>query len=53
LLRNARTRAFTVAQRTALASLAQDPMPLAVLHRAASQFEEAIAKRLRRLTTSR
>ena len=33
-----------------LVALAQDPVRLAVLHRAASQFEEAIAKRIRRLT---
>jgi hypothetical protein len=40
---------FAGAQRAVLVSLAQDPVRLAVLHRTASQFEEAIAKRIRRL----
>lgn len=45
--------AFTAAQRAMLVQLAQDPIRLAVLHRTANQFEEAIEKRVRRLKNSR
>jgi hypothetical protein len=41
------------AQRTILLALAQDPLKLAVMHRCASQFEEAIQARLRRLKAGR
>jgi hypothetical protein len=41
------------AQCAMLTSLAQDPVRVSVLHRTANQFEEAIAKRIRRLTTGR
>jgi len=41
------------AQRAVLLALAQDPLTLAVLHRCARQFEEAIQARLRRLKAVR
>ncbi len=41
------------AQRTVLLAIAQDPLKLAVMHRCAAQFEEAIQGRLKRLKAQR
>jgi hypothetical protein len=44
---------FEAAERALLVSLAQNPIQLAVLHRVATQFEEAIARRIKRLEPGR
>jgi len=44
---------FEAAERALLVSLANDPIRLAVLHRAAAQIEEAIAERIKRLESGR
>ena len=44
---------FEAAERALLVSLAQNPIHLAVLHRAAAQIEEGIARRIKRLESGR